>query len=108
MSKLGIQARSSTKRIAAEPVSWPANRNRLSAKVATATSSANHLAWVWRASPKASVRMPPRIGSQTRTLSRGQEDCIGSSLSVSGAGHLDQHRQQDDEANDHGEGVVVE
>src|SRR5690606_9662267 len=108
MSKLGIHSLSSTKRIAAEALSWPPSSSRLSARVTRATSSANHFAWRARASPKASVTRPPKIGSQINALSRGQLASIMASLSFSGAGHPDQHRQQDDEAKDHGEGVVVE
>src|SRR5688572_1911392 len=109
MSKLGTHGTSSTKRIDADATSWPGNSSRLSTRVATATSSANALPCAARASPKASVSRPPTIGSQISTLSRGQCTSIRRSLFFSGAGrHLHQHRQQDDEAEDHGEGIVVE
>src|SRR5688500_8734388 len=109
MSKLGTHGTSSTKRIDADATSCPGNNSRLSTRVAIATSSANALPCAARASPKASVSRPPRIGSQISTLSRGQCTSIRGSLFFSGAGrHLHQHRQQDDEAEDHGEGIVVE
>src|SRR5688572_32320593 len=109
MSKLGTHGMSSTKRIAGEATSWPGNSSRLSANVAIATSSANALPCAARASPKASVSRPPTIGSQISTLSRGQCTSIRASLWFSDVRRdPHQHRQQDDEADDHGEGVVVE
>src|SRR5690606_25978585 len=108
MSKLGIHSLSSTKRIAAEALSCPPSSIRLTPRVTRATSRANHFAWRTRASPKASVTRPPRIGSQINVLSRGQLASIVASLSFSVAADPHQHRQHGDEAEDHGEGVVVE
>src|SRR5690606_42005020 len=107
MSKLGIHSLSSTKRIAAEALSWPPSSSRLSARVTRATSSANHFAWRARASPKASVTRPPQTGSQINALSRGQSDSNMASTSLAGAGPPDQHRQQDDQARDHGGSVIA-
>src|SRR5687768_13418929 len=106
MANVGIHGRLSPNCIAALVASRPVNSGTLSASVSSATSSANIFACSARRSPNSSVSAPPAIGSQISRLSRGKAGGIGSSLSFSTA--PGQHGQQRDEAEDHGEGVVVE
>src|SRR4029078_9950174 len=105
MSKLGIHGCLSPNCIAALDASRPVNSGTVRARVSSATSNANTFACPARRSPNSSASAPPAIGSQISRVSRGKAGGIGSSLKGSAVG---QHGQQRDEAEDHGEGVVVE
>src|SRR5690242_6030795 len=106
MSKLGIQGWLSVNCMAAVDWSRPVSSGKVRASAISDTSSAKTFACAERRSPNSSVSAPPAIGSQISRLSRGKAGGIGSSLSCSGA--AGQHGQQGDEAEDHGEGVVVQ
>src|SRR4249919_1380143 len=82
------------------------NSSRLSARVRIDTMSANTRACGPRWSPKNSVSAPPKIGSQISRLSRGHVENIP--LPCRLVAELRQGRQQRDQAEDHGEGVVVQ
>src|SRR5207342_3609264 len=82
------------------------NSARLSAKVMIDTSRAKLRACGARSSPKNRVSAPPAIGSQISRLSRGHEENIP--LPCRLVAELRQHREQCDQAEDHGEGVVVQ
>src|SRR5688572_24960613 len=105
MPKVWIQGCNSVNCIAA--LDWSIwNSARLSTKVMIETSSAKLRACAERWSPKNSATVPPRIGSQISRLSRGHVENIP--LPCLLVAELRQHRQQGDEAEDHGEGVVVQ
>src|SRR5918993_2053998 len=106
MSNAGIHGWLSTNCMAGLATSMPVNRPMLSTKVSTETSSAKLRASAARWSPKNRHAAPPNIGSQIRRLSRGQ--LAGRVTKRSSAAHPRQHREQHDEAQDHGECVVVQ
>src|SRR5689334_23806904 len=87
---------------------WMPSRPRLSTKVITETNRAKLFACSARWSPKNRVSAPPAMGSQINRLSRGHEENIFSASLSSSVAELRQHREQRDQAEDHGEGVVVE
>src|SRR6478752_9537025 len=106
MLKAGIHGWDSTNCMLALDWSMPVNRPMLSTKVRIETSSAKLRASAARWSPKNRQAAPPKIGSQIRRLSSGQ--LVGRVTKRSSVAHPRQHREQHDEAEDHGEGVVVQ
>src|SRR5690606_35567680 len=104
MSKAGIHSRRSRNCSPALAKSNPVSSSRLTASTRTPVPSATQRAAAGRALPQASVRRPPRTGSQIRRLSKGQLD----TYLFPSAPVADEDGQQHNQADDHHESVVVE
>src|SRR5690606_16001006 len=104
MSKAGIHSRRSRNCSPALAKSNPVSSSRLTASTRTPVPSATQRAAAGRALPQASVRRPPRTGSQIRRLSKGQLD----TYLFPSAPVADEDGQQHNQADDHHECVVVE
>src|SRR5690606_2783409 len=103
MSNAGIHSRRSRNCSPALAKSNPVSSSRLTASTSTPVPSATQRAAEGRALPHASVRRPPRIGSQIRRLSKGQLD----TYLFPSAPVADEDGQQHNQADDHHECVVV-
>src|SRR5690242_2043647 len=88
--------------------SMPANRGTLRTSAASATSSDSQRAAFARASPSSRQAKPPRIGSQIRRLNRGRLVWNMVDEASRSVPELQDRGEQRDQAEDHGEGVVVE
>src|SRR5690606_34459541 len=104
MSNAGIHSRRSRNCKPGAAKSNPVSSRRLTRKITTAEPSATQRAAFGRALPHAKVNRPPRMGSQIRRLRRGQFD----TYLFPSAPVADEHGQQQHQADDHHECVVVE
>src|SRR5690606_23485145 len=112
MSYAGIQACCSMNCMPPLAKSKLVNSGTDTASVASAIARPAQRAICARPLPSSSNAKPPRIGSHTRRLSRGQFATSIRSVvfgACRGSGpELDQHCEQHDQAEDHHEGIVEE